>query len=206
MGTVQHLARPAEAVNFVAFALGRAGGRLPVYVDGSDAVACWLPCEPGLGEELWRRAHRWDLERSWQVEVGAPRSRDGVLMSAVLWVWATSPESLARAARFRPAPAFVLRFGGSSERLCVWPLEEPVDWGRAQLLNERIAYAIHAPRTRAAPAALRIPLPGTFLRVGRSRPAPVLVTRMDLDVFAPGQVAGRLKDPPPPDAWKQRAS
>jgi hypothetical protein len=110
-----------------------------------------------------------------------------------------------RARRFRPVPSIVLRFGGSSDRLLLWGLDEPVSVFELAARNERLSYALRAPRTRCDAGGLRVPLPGTFLRLGRQRPAPVLVTRMDAASYSLAEVSGRLKDPPSRDAWRERA-
>lgn len=194
---------PREAINFLAFVLGWNGGELPVFLDGSAVPSLHLPCKRGLGDRLWERALGFDLRRGAQVEIGLPL-KDGC--ATVLWAWSRSPESTFRAARFRPEPAMVLRFGKGAERLMLWGLREPVPYVSIEPANERISYALHAPRTCCRPEKLRIPLPGTFLRVGRERPAPVLVTRRELSDYTRSQVADGLKDPPPRDAWRERKS
>jgi hypothetical protein len=92
----------------------------------------------------------------------------------------------------------VLRMGKSCRRLLLWGLEENVAHASVMAANKRIAYALRAPQKWSEPEKLRIPLPATFLRVGRKRPAPVLVTRMGEEMFTRVAVAGRLSDPPPP--------
>lgn len=191
---------PAEAVGYLAFMLGWAGGDLPVFVDGGVAPAFWLPSR-GLGAELWRRAQALDERRSVQVEVGLPSGAGG---ATVLWAWCSSRDSTWRASRFQPAPSLVLRFGAGAKRLALWSLRELVPLHLVETHNERLSYVLRAPRTRCASHKLRIPLPGTFVRVGRSRPAPVMVTRMVLTDYTRTQVTSQLRDAPAKDAWRHR--
>jgi hypothetical protein len=205
VSAVKHLAvDPAVACEALGLTLGWAGGEMPVFVDGRPLPSFKLPCP--VGGDLWRRAHALDERASAQVEVGLPQQGAYVGSSTVLWVWVSGRDQVFRASRFRPAPSIVLRFGAGSERLLLWPLREPAAWVSAGPANERIAYAVHAPRTRCVPERLRVPVPGTFVRVGRARPAPVLVTRLEPDDFTLGQVAGGLKAPPSRDAWRERRS
>ena len=88
----------------------------------------------------------------------------------MLLAWVESRDSAQRVARrFKPLPAVVLRMGSSCRRLCLWPLSEILPWAAVESANKRIAYSLHAPQKYATPDALRIPLPGTFLRIGRTR-------------------------------------
>ncbi len=94
-----------------------------------------------------------------------------------------------------------LQEGSSSRRLLLWALEESVDFFSIEEANRRIAYHLRAVQKHGDPDALRVPAPGTFLRVGRSRPVPVVVSRLEPDFYTVAGVAGRLKEPPPKDAW-----
>lgn len=141
------------------------------------------------------------MRDSVQVEIGLPERsprNGGPGACTVLWSWVTTRDSLRRAHRFRPPPSLVLQMGSSCRRLLLWALKEQVDYVSMEPANRRIAYNLHAPQNLAAPEKLRVPLPGTFLRVGRKRPAPVLVTRMNLTSFSRSQVVATLRDPPPP--------
>jgi hypothetical protein len=200
---VKHLdVEPAEAVRFLVFILGWNGGALPVFVNGREERL--LLCKAGTAERLHELARRADLERSAQVEIGLPMRDHGVGESTVLWAWSRSRDATRRASRFRPTPALVLRFGRGAQRLMLWGLSELVPYVSIEPHNERIAYALHAPRTHCTPEKLRIPLPGTFLRIGRRRPAPVLVTRMEATDYTRSQVTAALKEAPPRDAWRAR--
>ena len=116
----------------------------------------------------------------------------------MLWVWVESKDQARRAGkRFKPLPTLVLKMGKSCRRLLIWGLEEEVPYVSVVAANKRIAYALRAPQKYAEPEKLRIPLPATFLRAGRVRPSPVLVTRVGEETFTRAQVTGRLRDPPP---------
>lgn len=197
----------AGAIQELAFSLGYHGGDLGVYLDGKPNPAHQLSCEPPrtrAGERLARIAANADLEHSAEVAIGLPTIKEFVHYSTVLWAWVKSGEQVARAARFKPAPSIVLKIGGSSERLLIWVLRQPIASQLVEPHNARISYCLHAPRTRSKPEALRVPLPGTFMRVGRSVPAPILLTRLSVgpQLHTFEQITGRLKDPPPKDAWK----
>lgn len=197
---------PDEAAGFLVFLLGWNGGSLPVFVDGGAVPSSSVGLGPGsdAGVRLWGRAHGLDEVSNAQVEVGLPRARGSVVESTVLWCYVRGPEQLARAARFRPCPAMVLRFGGGSDRLLLWGLREVVPWANVAPSNERIAYRLGAARSRCAPDDLRVPVPGTFLRVGRRRPLPVVLTRMVVTDYTRSQVVAGLRDPPSRGAWRDR--
>jgi hypothetical protein len=194
----------AEALMFLSLLVGWHGGHLPVYADGGRGPYRWLQTGSvsQLGEELRVLAEELDFERSAQVEIGLPQAirYGGVAKLTVLWAWCENRDAVRRAhRRFRPAPTMVLRMGASCRRLLLWGLREPLSELTAEGDNKRIAYALHAPQKYAQANGLRIPLPGTFLRVGRSRPAPVLVTLMADDAIYPrSQVVAGLREPPAP--------
>lgn len=188
---------PEEAVAFLAFTLGWEGGELPVYVDGHALPQFKVPCAPSTDGRLWARAQRLDLERSAEVAVGLPSHNGSISHSTVLWCWVTGSLQLRHAVRFSPAPNLVLRMGSSSRRLLVWSMKEAVPWVSVEPANKKLAYCLRAPQNVALPEKLRVPLPGTFLRVGRVRPVPVLVTKMELTAYSRQAVVGRLRDPPP---------
>lgn len=201
MGEVRSLVSPAEAIAYLCFALGWDGGSFPVYLGGGDAPEAWI-AQPDAGARLLRRAAVWDGRDSLQVELGVPQDprvpTPGV--TTALWCWIETKDSAWRLARnFRPAPSIVLRIGSSARRLALWALKETISWRDAEAGNRRIAYALRAPQKYAALEALRVPLPGTFIRLGRRSPAPVAVTRFDpLPAFSRSQVVTTLKEPPRP--------
>lgn len=202
----RHLAiAPADAIQEIVFQLSYAGGTLPLYVDGLPNPAHVLGHDVRLGERVAAIARRLDYSESREVAIGLPTTAEYVYRSTVLWAWVKGSDQARRAAAFTPPPSIVLRIGSSSERLLLWALRNPIGEGSATLFNERISYALRAPRTRSPVEKLRVPLPGTFMRVDRSVPAPVLVTRMKcVKGLDAEQIVARLKDPPPKDAWRER--
>jgi hypothetical protein len=182
--------------HLVAF-LGRIGGVTPLYAKGRPNPMVYLPAGD-LGA-LEARVRRYAGR---QLELGLPEAHarnGGPGECAALWAWVESRDQAIRAAgRFKPLPSMVLRMGRSCRRLLLWWLDEPLAHVSVVAANKRIAYALHAPQKYSEPEKLRIPLPGTCLTVGRKRPCPVLVTRLSEAVYTRAQVAGRLKDPPPP--------
>lgn len=200
--------RPEEACKQLAWTLAyQREGELPVFVDGFPNPHRRLRCSDlRTPERVARMAYLLDLHESREVAVGLPHVAEFVYSSTVLWAWVAGGDQEARAARFRPLPSIVLKVGGSSERLLLWVLRNPVNAADAERFNVRISYALRAPRTRSRPEALRVPMVGTFMRVGRRVPAPILVTRWqpDTDLLEAQQIAGRLREPPPADAWRER--
>jgi hypothetical protein len=201
-------AKPASSIPQLAFALGyHRDGELPMFANGTPNPTRMLPCKDIVrsGHHLAEMAARLDLEESAEVCIGLPLIGGYVYSVTVLHVWVKGSDQLKRAARFTPAPSIVLKMGAGSERLMLWVLKKPVTTTIAEVYNSRIAYALHAPRTRVKPESLRVPMPGTFLRHGRSKPVPVLLTRLHFETGLHFEaVAGELRDPPPKDAWKNR--
>lgn len=201
---------PAEATDFIAFITGWGDGYVPVFLGGARAPEFHHRLNAGGGRRLAARAAAWDFEESLQVEIGLPRPRRELEQvpsrCSVLWAWAQTPDAAERAAfRFPKRPSLVLRMGESSRRLLMWALDERVAYGEIVAANRRVAYALGAQQKWAVPESLRIPLPGTFLRVGRTRPQAVLVTLMQFDnSYALDAIVGGLKDPPPADGSRKR--
>lgn len=193
----------AEAISFLVFIAG-GHGDFPVYTDGRAAPAFYTRS----AKTLAKRSRTLDFRENAQVEIGLPERPRGIYPSeaTVLWAWVESTEQARRAGRFRPMPSMVLRVGASCRRLCLWALDRSPGYTAVEAANRRLSYHLHAPQKYAKPEKLRIPLPGTCIRVGRKRPAPVVVTRMELEQFDPEAVAGRLKAPPPTWVERQRAS
>ena len=190
-----------QATRLLALLAMWGGGVAPVYRDGGEMPAAWVDCaRPSeAAEDLLRRVAR--ARGSAQLELGLPereRRVGGPGSCTVLWCWVESKDQARRAGkRFKPLPTLVLKMGKSCRRLLIWGLEEQVPYVSVVAANKRIAYALHAPQKWSEPERLRIPLPGTFLRAGRVRPSPVLVTRVGEETFTRAQVSGRLRDPPP---------
>lgn len=202
------MVEPAEALWALLLLLGWKGGEIPVYLDGSGPITWVDLASLARGTTaLARNVERWDRVQSRQVEIGLPQVRGiGPEQSTVLWAWAESRDSVKRAVRRRPAPTMVLRMGTSCRRLLIWALRETVPSISVEAANKRLSYVLRAPQVQADPEKLRIPVPGTFLRVGRKRPVPVLVTLVDTDrTYWRKDVVGRLKDPPRPYLERLRA-
>ena len=202
-----HLAiAPADAIAELVFHLVAAGGDLPLYIDRlPNPLAELRGPHDRLGARVARIAARLDMEESREVALALPTTGGYVYRSMVLWTWAKTTEQGLEAAKFSPEPSIVLRMGRSAVRLLVWALRNPVNEADCTTFNERLAWRIGAPRTATAAAQLRLPLPGTFRRVGRRVPAPVLLTKFDLSrAYEAQEIAGKLREPPPKDAWKER--
>lgn len=199
---------PAAAIAEIAWhAAYMREGELPVYVNGNPNPVHRLACRDVLraAKRLGHISAALDMDRSAEVAIGLPRVAEFVYSTTILHAWLTSGDAEKRAARFKPMPSIVLKLGGSKERLLMWVLRKPVSDDKARTYNARLAYCLGAPRTRSKPEDLRVPLPGTFVRVGRERPAPILLTRLHVERgHLAEKVAGGLKEPPDPNAWRDR--
>lgn len=193
-----------DAAMALAFTVGWEGGVIPVFVDGRPAAQFSVACSPGAGSMLWRKARALDDLRSSEVTIGLPLADGYVRGSTVLWAWVRGTEQVTRARTFRPAPTTVLKMGAGSERLLIWGLSECLAYPSVQPANERLSYALHGARTMCEPEKLRIPLPGTFLRHGRARPAAVTCQKLIGGWLSRRQVVGELKDAPSKTAWRER--
>lgn len=195
-----------DALAAIGFILGWDGAHLPLFVD--DGRQCervqWVQ-DPVT--TLARRVGAIELADDVEIKAGAPcnhRELDSVVRVPALWVWVEGSVQTSFAFRFRPLPSVVLRMGAGSRRLLLWALHEAVPAVSVEAANRRLAYALHAPQKWAPPEKLRVPLPGTFLRWGRARPVPVLVSRVDDVTYTRAQVVSRLREPPPADAWREK--
>lgn len=157
----------------------------------------WHRC--GNGRTLAETVQRADELYSDEIILRLPEHArgKGPLGATVLWCRVEGKDQLERARRFRPLPTLVLQEGASSRRLLMWGLRSWVDYFEAEQLNKRIAYRLRAVQRHGVPENLEVPAPGTCLRLGRTRPVPVVVGRLTTDVYMPAAVAGKLKDPPP---------
>lgn len=184
---------PSEAIAQIVFAMSYAGGELPIFLDQSAAPSMRLR-RPNIAERLYERAQRLDLQDSAEVAIGLPATAT----ISILWASLETADSVKRASRFKPLPSIALRFGKGCRRLCIWTLETPMGHASIVAANKRLAYRFSSPQKWANPDALRVPCPGTFLRVGRLRPVPVLVTRLEMESWTLERITGRLRDPPRP--------
>jgi hypothetical protein len=182
----------------------------------------WMPIEYGQSELTGRSWHRcgdpdglvrlvrgWDEDHSDEILLGLPepKPKSGPMGATILWARTEGKSQTDKAFKLRPMPTMVLREGGSSRRLLVWALRRWADYFEVQDLNARIAYRLGAKQCDGLPERLRIAAPGTCLRVGRGRPIPVVVSRLEPVSYLPEQVAGRLRKPPEvdPSKWGKAA-
>lgn len=133
-------------------------------------------------------------------------AKDGI---TALWVRSESKDSYARLRRFSCTPTLVLGEGRSAREVAFWAVRRPHTVEQARRGVCRLAYHLRCKRggSRAAgdPDSFRFNPPGCFLREGRREPVPVVVRFMDARaVYAPRALYGELRDPPDPDAWKER--
>lgn len=196
-----------EAVEFIAFVTGWGEGYAPVFFDGATEPEFHHRLGGRASQRLAERAARWDFQENRQVEIGLPEGTadtGGPRSCSVVWAWVDSADALEQAFAFRQRPSLVLQMGSSNRRLLMWALSRRARCEAIVDANRRIAYHFGAVQKLGLPEALRIPLPGTFLRAGRTRPVPVLVKRMELDDYPLETIVGRLKDPPATDGWRKR--
>lgn len=190
-----------------------------VHGTGYIELRCHKPGEVAIGHHqriarggarlLAETVQRFDERFSEEIAMRLPRHQRGfgtVQRSSVLWCRIEGTREYEKALRHKPRPTMVLQEGTSSRRLLLWGLLDSVGWERCVDLNRRLAYRFGARQNRSDPDLLEIPLPGTCLRVGRSRPVPVRVARLTGDVWEADKVAGWLREPPPADAWLKGAT
>lgn len=164
-------------------------------------------------EHCWRRGPRDDLaglirwldeQYSDEIRLGVPQERidnGGVGRCSMLWAHVTGHDQLDRAQRFRPRPTLVIAEGTSTARWLIWWLDKPMNYFDVVAANRKVAYALHARQKDGDPDMAWIPAPGSCLRDGRSRPAPVRVSRLTTASFELPAVVGRLREPPDRFAW-----
>ena len=204
MGVV--IVPPRDALQAIDTILGGAEPWMPVERrrDPNVRKLGWHHCGvPGSHRRFADHVRAQDERWSMEVAFGLPRRQrwaDGPVRSTVLWVMVSGADQVKRAARLRPAPTLAIREGSSSRRWLVWWLERPIFILDAEQRNRRIAYAVRATQKHGRDGVW-FPAPGSFLRVGRSRPLPVTCSRLTTASYEPDAVTGRLKEPPPADAW-----
>lgn len=204
-----HAARAGDALEAFDWMAGWAGGWMPVERrrDAGHARMWWHHCgQADSGRVLAETVRGLDERWSPEIRLGLPQSRrwnGGVGAVTVLWAVVEGSDQVARAQRFRPRPSMVVRAGVGSRRWLLWALDRPAGYFDVQAANRRLAYALHATQKHGDPDGLSLPAPGSCLRVGRARPVPVVVSRLSVETFALRAVVGRLKEPPPRDAWLQ---
>jgi hypothetical protein len=132
-------------------------------------------------------------------------AKDGI---RALWVRVESKAAAARLRRFPLRPTLVIGEGRAARETAFWALRTPHNVEQAQRANNRLAYHLRCRRGgRDAPAnpdEFTFAPPGTLLREGRKRPVPVTVRRLGAERYAARRLYGWLRDPPDPDAWRNR--
>jgi hypothetical protein len=202
-----HAARLDEAIEAIWTMIGWAGGYVPVWRRGDQAVT-WHDTRLSA-HIIAAMVQGADERRSEQIAFGLPHSRPfngGCHQATVLWCFISGSDQLRRARAFRPLPSLVLQEGSGSRRLLLWSLRETADYYAAESANRKIAYALHAVQKHSDPDALRIPAPGTCLREGRVKPTPVVVARLTTADYTARAVTEGLREPPPKDAWRETAA
>jgi hypothetical protein len=178
--------------------IGR-GTRLPLDPWGYR-LAMTIIGRQGPQAELAEVVRR--LEGEGEVLIGMPQARPcngGVSNGTVLWCRVEGKEQLARARQFRPLPSLVLAEGSSSRRWLLWSLRETAGYTELVSANRKIAYALKATQKFGDPDLAWLPAPGT--RLGKTASIPVRVARLTAEDWTVRDVTGRLKEPPPKDAW-----
>lgn len=198
-----HAAHGPEALRALEQTVGWAGGWMPVYRnrEGSHAPRMmWHHCgQPGSAARLDRAVRCFDERHSDEILLGLPQRKrwnEGVHGATVLWCRIEGEAQLARARAFRPLPSIVLQEGASSRRWLIWALDGFAGYDELADANRRIAYALRATQKHGQPDSFLVPAPGTCLRLGRSRPVPVVCARLTTASYSVRQVAGRLRQPP----------
>jgi len=197
-----HQATFREALRALDLILGWRHPWLPLEIRNPErSYTFWHQC--GDGRRLAKVVADVDTKTDDEVTIGLPQARQGggVMGASVLWCRVQTREQYRRAGAFRPLPTLVIREGNTTRRLLIWALREWLDYFDVEELNKRIAYKIGAVQKYGLPEEFACPAPGTFLRIDRSRPIPVVVSRLEATMFTPA-MATRLRKPPPAYDWR----
>jgi len=180
----------------------------------------WMPVERLRMDERRRSWHRCGSGRalvslvqgcdelySDEILLGLPERERGRMPcgATVLWARVEGPDQLERARKFRPLPTMAVQEGSSTRRWLLWAVDRWMPYFEVEERNRKIAYRLGATQKHGLPENFWLPAPGSCLRVGRSRPVPIIVRRLESQVFSPDIVTRRLKQPPERDAWKAAA-
>ncbi len=183
---------------------------MPVYLQRPDDPrgirTHWHRCGvAGSADRLFRFVRGMDEDYSDEIHFGLPEPRRWFgepSRVTVLVLRVEGAEQVKRAGWLKPRPSFAVREGNSSRRTLVWALEEALSYPEAEDAARKLAYRVGARQVDGVPERVRVPAPGTCLRVGRARPCAVRVTRAQPHWFTARRVVGGLKDPPARDAWR----
>jgi hypothetical protein len=200
-----HAAPAGEALTALQFFVGWSGGWIPIErLRERETKRFWrralAPGLPALVQDL-------DARYSDEIRFGLPQARrfnGGVGAATILWARVETGEQYENAKILRPLPSLVLREGGTLKRLLIWGLEEQLPWPQVVQANKRLAYRLGTKQADADPDRLWIPAPGTCLRVGRSRPVPVVCALLSTVTYTRDGVVGFLKDPPESNWWERK--
>jgi hypothetical protein len=176
----------------------------------------WLPVDRLRGDERRRNWHRCGdgqalvtlvsrADELWsdELHLGLPERRRGAQPcgATALWARIEGPKELKRAHGFRPLPSVAVQANGV--RWLIWPLDRWLPYFEVEERNRKIAFRLGATQKYGSPENFWLPAPGSCLRVGRSRPVPVVCRRLQPHVFSPDQVTAGLKEPPAKFDWRQ---
>jgi hypothetical protein len=122
--------------------------------------------------------------------------------SHVLWARAESPAARAKLAGFDPAPT--VTFASGSVLTALWGLTRGLDPEWTERLNRRVAHELGCKKKWCSTGFMFAPA-GVVLRQDRLRPVPVVVRQRCSRLYGAREVAGRLREAPDPDAWRNAA-
>jgi hypothetical protein len=180
---------------FCALLWGEPDGVFELEAYSGERIRLWVPCR---SQGRLRRALKIP-----DCHVSAVARRDentySLTRAHMLWARLERPDCVARLARFHPSPTLVVREGSSARRWAYWALSEPLFGFAVDEANQRLAWALRGRRSAAAATTLVLS-PFTRLRTGD----PFCEFESDT-ISSPGQIVGRLSDPPSVNAWRDRA-
>jgi hypothetical protein len=159
-----------------------------------ERIQLWIPCRSQA--RLRRALHIPDCYVS-----GVARREENtyaLTRAHMLWVRLERGECGARLARFQPAPTLVIREGATARRWAYWALSDPLHGFAVDEANQRLAWAWRGRRAVAAATTLVL---SPFTRLQHGDP---FCEFESTTISTPGQIVGRLPDPPPADAWRER--
>lgn len=174
-----------------------------VRMDGRRS--CWHVC--GSPRALVGLVQRCDELYSDEITLRLPEPRrwGGPMGATILWVRVEGDKQLEHARKFRPLPTMAVAEGSSSRRWLIWAVDRYLPYFEVDERNRKIAYRIGAVQKHGLPEGLRLPAPGSCVRMERARPVPVVCRRLVPVVFDPDAVTRGLRSPPEPKWMEARA-